>query len=324
MECTTKLNAAYPDYCGSLDGDLCTIQPEPDVAGIGILASFITVGFLVVLPAFYQIWRNEKDAFKWKKLFLPVGWAKGHELNADSSNGRIFHNRQLRVPALSATIFNLADTQFITGIAIAGAMSKKDIVLAHFSIANEMAWLGFISATAGLLTTRFQVLDKGNHAKRLVRIVIMWIYLGLLIHRAREVNDDLSYAEKVHENNTLKPYFRWNFMDSQNHVSLFLLVWSIVGAVVDTVFLWPRLAIAIYYYAARTVTVLYSYAEDSWRKLPNPIAFVCCLAWFCVYVVAWGIYLMFFEPFSCNLASLGLFIWGVTNAFKLRQLDKAV
>ncbi|KAF4472809.1 hypothetical protein FALBO_290 [Fusarium albosuccineum] len=194
---------------------LCTstIQPDPDIAGIGVVSSFISIGSLVILPAFPQIFRNDYERFHWDQLFRPMGWIRyfpltesdGHRTNKPNlTDAERFLEKMRqethRTSALSATIFNLADTQFVTGIAIAAAMSKRDIVVAHFSLAHELAWLGYISGTVGLLTTRSDILDRGNNAKRLMRICVMWAHLGLLIHRAREVDASLSYDQKVGEN----------------------------------------------------------------------------------------------------------------------------
>ncbi|KAF5006938.1 hypothetical protein FDECE_6714 [Fusarium decemcellulare] len=342
MNCSI-LTPSYPRHCGHLENitnldnlveslgnsgnlTLCTIQPDPDIAGIGVVLSFISIGFLVILLAFPQIFRNEYEKFHWDQLFRPMGWIEQFPLRGPNgqrtnkpnlADAKRFLERMRQekhgTSALSATIFNLADTQFVTGIAIAAAMSKKDIVVAHFSLATELGWLGYISGTVGLLTTRSDVLDRGNNAKRLVRVCVMWAHLGLLIHRLREVDDSLWFAQKVSENGPPTATFRWDFSDPGSRASVFLFVWSIGGAIVDTIFLFPGYAILAYYYFGKAL----SYARSASRRSFSIVLRVC---WSFVYLILLGLYWMFLEPVFCNVGNLGFFLWGVVAAFQYRNI----
>ncbi|KAH7137330.1 hypothetical protein B0J13DRAFT_559493 [Dactylonectria estremocensis] len=336
MDCATTLNSSYPNYCGPRDDTLCTIQPDPDIAGIGVLASFISIGLLVILLAFPQLWRSEQDGFRWKHLYQPPGWVShlpltdrdGQPTSRPSlADVRRYleqiYQRPHRASALSATIFSLADTQFVTGIAITAAMSKKDIVLSHFNLADELGWLGYISACVGLLTTRPDILDNSNNAKRLVRLIIMWVHLGLLIHRAREFDSSLWYAEKVHENGPLPPYLRWDFESATAGASIFLFVWTIVSAIVDTMFLWPSHALLADFYVAKAVAQAHSSAKNKRLRNNKFVTIIMRIFWRFIHVVLLFLYWMFLEPFGCNLGNLGFFLWGIVSTFEYRRIGRS-
>ncbi|KAH7125853.1 hypothetical protein EDB81DRAFT_201526 [Dactylonectria macrodidyma] len=333
MDCATTLDSSYPYYCGPRDRTLCTIQPDPDIAGIGVLTSFISIGLLVIFLAFIELWRSGQREFQWKHLYQPTGWIShlplidrdGQPTSRPSlADVRRYleqvYQRPHRTSALSATIFSLADTQFVTGIAITAAMSKKDIVLSHFNLADELGWLGYISACVGLLTTRPNILDSSNNAKRLVRLMVMWVHLGLLIHRAREFDASLGYAEKVHENGPLPPYFRWSFESATVGASVFFFIWSIVGAIVDTMFLWPSHALLADFYFATVVAQAHSSAKNKRLRNNKFIATLMRMFWRFVHVILLFLYWIFLEPFSCNLGNLGFFLWGMVSAFECRRI----
>ncbi|PSN64639.1 hypothetical protein BS50DRAFT_623164 [Corynespora cassiicola Philippines] len=339
MSCEATLDASFPDYCAPPNGSVCTIQPDPDIAGIGVIASFITIGLLVITLAFYQIWRNERDDFEWADLYQPIGWTRDFPMVKNGvrptrpgirdAQEYLAHLQDIREDrghenALSVTIFSLADTQFVTGIAIAGAMSKKDITVAHFSIADELTWLGFISATVGLLATRFEILDKEKkNAKRLLRILVMWTHLGLMIQRAREFNDDLWWASKIHEDNSPTPYLKWDFSDPMNRASVFLLAWSILTAVIDTAFLYAPLALVTYYYAAKVVTQSFLYSRNNWKGRRCISSLLSRMIWAGIYIISLAAYNVFFDPFSANIGNLGFFIWGISEVLKERKIGQS-
>jgi hypothetical protein len=165
MNCTTTLDYTYPWYCGNGDRSLSTIQPDPDIAGIGVIIALLVYGLLVILPAFWQIWRNMGDEYGWRYVYFPQAWPSDFPLprvpGSDaprwpnlkdvrryfmSEHEKRLHEKQTheeisRTRALSTWIFSLADTQFIMGIAISCAMGKNGITLVHFSIADELTWL---------------------------------------------------------------------------------------------------------------------------------------------------------------------------------------
>ncbi|KAF4971119.1 hypothetical protein FSARC_1952 [Fusarium sarcochroum] len=332
MACSTGLNFTYPVSCGRIDrqgNELCTIQPDPDIAGIGVLVAFITIGITTILLFFAQICLH---GITLKVLVNPTTLMDDDHLldcqgaqkpGASFGDARSFIEARTepQTPSpLSATIALLSDTQFFMGIAIASAMSKQDIVLAHFCLAYEMASLGFITSTVGLLMARAELLDKGNVPKRFVRLIFMWILLGLLIHRAREFDDDLYYAEKVHKSGPLAPHLRWDFSDPTSGAGVFFLSWTIGSAVVDSIYVWPALAIFADYYIAKAIRESWLLAKSKRNNDFFLVTSIVLRILYCfVYVGVLIPYLMFWEPFFCNMAGLGFFIWSIISAFEVRQ-----
>ena len=130
MACSTSLDSAYPSYCGETDhqgNKLCTIQPDPDIAGIGVLVAFIIIGITTILLMFILSLREiSLDMFVNPTSMIDddefIDYHAAPKPRVSFSDARDFieTNSKPHTPTpLSTTIALLADTQFFMGIAIA-------------------------------------------------------------------------------------------------------------------------------------------------------------------------------------------------------------
>ncbi|KAF5020019.1 hypothetical protein F66182_7955 [Fusarium sp. NRRL 66182] len=334
MACSATLNSSYPRYCGLSDHEgnaLCTIQPDPDIAGVGVFASFITIGLTTMILAFYQILRDQED-MALRQFFKPTSWMEDYPLTDDNghriidpslANARRWveaNYHPLTYGALDMIVSALADTQFFMGIAIAAAMSKHDIVVAHFHLCDEMAWLGFITSSLSLLTTRSVNAVKGNSAKRVVRLVLTWALFGLIIHRYREMDDQLFYAQKIHEYGPPVPYLRWDFSYAVARASIFLLFWSIGGIIVETLYLSPTLTVLTDQYITTAIRGAWSLTLEGWPGQHYLFRYSLRGISGFLYFILVCLHAMFWEPLCCNIGNLGFFIWSVHDAFQYRNI----
>lgn len=250
---TTDTQNCAPAFCGTCD----FMNPDPDIAGIGVILSFIIIGGAIMSLVTIQIFINLRHT-KPCEFFFPdiepltedgrwpgVEDARKFLLKAESEHGDNDKSdpKLLARAALASTLFGLADTQFATGIAIClAAFVKRDISCYHYLICNETAWLALICSPAGFLTAR-TVLDSANIVKKVLRAVLMWCLFGLVAALEFRRNDSIGYAEQVF---AAGPFLD---MSSDNaKFSLVLFVGTVIGMVIDTVSLVPEWGVLMYYY----------------------------------------------------------------------------
>jgi hypothetical protein len=177
-----------------------------------------------------------------------------------------------------------------------------------------------MSATCGLAVTRTEIIFTANSgAKRLIRVILMWTHFSLIIYRAFEYDATYSFATKVHQSGSVRPYLQWGFNDTSNQASVLLLIWAFVGVIVDTLFLWPAHAFLTYHYAAGAVRKSYTLAQKQWSGVPRPLATVHWVLCTLLYIITFVIYHMVSSPFTSNLFNLAIFLDGTVHIFELRK-----
>ena len=314
------------------------IEPDPDIAGIGVLSSFIAIGSLVMILAMIKILIIELPGMRWSHVVCPEApeiptagnrpsfddakrYLRGEE---GAQNGEDDNEEQ--PSALGETLFSLGDTQFAAGIAIGvAAIAKRDITLYHFLICNEMAWLALISSTAGLLTSRKLLEDPGS-VKKAVRIALMWALFGLVAWIEVSRNDFIGFADPVYENGRA-----WNISDAEGALSLLLLILSAFSIVIDTVAVLPEAGLLMYYHVVTYISWLTRLPWSSLggdakqalgkRILLGRILFV--LVWFPFWILSVALYWFLFQPLTTHMGNIFFFVWGVASAFRWRKEGRA-
>ncbi|RMJ20148.1 hypothetical protein CDV36_000151 [Fusarium kuroshium] len=138
----------------------CTCpKPDPDIAGIGVISSFMTSSALAIVSTclYLMIIRSGLDP---EDSFNPIdGWAR--RTFCDPFIGFLTKAECIksRMDKIESTIFSfvlsLADMQLVTGIAMLSAAIIKlhdendEIAIYHFSMVTNLAWF---SSTVHLLT----------------------------------------------------------------------------------------------------------------------------------------------------------------------------
>ncbi|KAL6857579.1 hypothetical protein ACO1O0_005020 [Amphichorda felina] len=314
------------------------IEPDPDIAGIGVLSAFIITGSLVMILAMIKILIVELPGFRLSHLVCPQAteiptrgnrptfsdaktYLRGEEAKDDSQSVN-----EERPSALSDTLFSLGDTQFAMGIAIAvAAIAKRDITLYHYLVCDEMAWLGLISSTAGLLTSR-KLLEEPGSVKKAVRIILMWALFGLVFWIEVSRNDFIEFAEPVWERGRA-----WNISNAEGVLSLILLILSACSVVIDTVAMFPELGLLLYHYVDRYMSWLTRLPQSSpasdltqspWVRIALRGVFgkaLFMLIWFPFWLLNVALYWFLFQPVITQLGNIFFFMWGVQSTFRWRE-----
>ncbi|EEU43529.1 uncharacterized protein NECHADRAFT_45252 [Fusarium vanettenii 77-13-4] len=138
----------------------CTCpEPDPDIAGIGVISSFMTSSALAIVSTclYLLIIRSGLEP---EDSFNPIdGWARRTFCNPFVDFITKAQCIKTRMDKIEATIFSfvlsLADMQLVTGIAMLSAAviklhdEKNKISIYHFSMVTNLAWF---SSTVHLLT----------------------------------------------------------------------------------------------------------------------------------------------------------------------------
>ncbi|KAH6890656.1 hypothetical protein B0T10DRAFT_596811 [Thelonectria olida] len=347
---STETPQSWPDNCGIYWTTVTPIDPDPDIAGIGVLISFIAIGSVIMILGFAQVWRNENEDFNLSNLFFPPGLLEYEALKKRQENGDADapgecetkdHKGEQPPSALSWTLFALGDTQFAMGIAICAAtLAKRDITAYHYLVANELIWLAMITSTLGFFTTRTQILDKASPFKVGIRVALMWTLFGLILGIEFRRNDFLYFAESVYK---FAP--AWDWSNWRVVLSFILLLFTSLGVVIDTVSVRLDWALWMNFSAGELVlSTLYPIAIiRSWecpRPRDQPTAVGICVASsqvlgysillalaFIICPVLWlaslVVYSFTFQPFTTYAGNLAFFLWGSHDVFLWRLKGKA-
>ncbi|RTE84637.1 hypothetical protein BHE90_000762 [Fusarium euwallaceae] len=138
----------------------CTCpKPDPDIAGIGVISSFMTSSALAIVSTclYLMIIRSGLDP---EDSFNPIdGWARRTFCDPFIDFLTKAECIKSRMDKIESTIFSfvlsLADMQLVTGIAMLSAAIIKlhdendEIAIYHFSMVTNLAWF---SSTVHLLT----------------------------------------------------------------------------------------------------------------------------------------------------------------------------
>lgn len=340
-----------PDSCGIYDYAADEfIDPDPDIAGIGVIVAFTVIGtvtmLLISIKLSLEWWADLEPIHfilppvdeltqdgKWPTLEDARRFVQSEadDKAVKQTPGRLFN------VALSSTLFGLADTQFASGIAICvAAFAKRDITKYHYMICNEMAWMAVIASSGGFVTAR-TVYDNANIAKKGSRVALMWILTALALAVDFSRNDDIGYAEQVFTAGPWKD-------ESVTITSLFnglLYASTVFGLIFDTISLWPQYALLAYYYSERSLVAFYPpfdnplvyFPSRRWRQCGGQTTirgaarhFGAHLARFVFIFALWvplwlgvvGLYWFTLQPVMVHLANCGFFFWGVGSTFKWR------
>lgn len=334
-----------PYFCG-IETLNDFIEPDPDIAGIGVILSFIIIGTAVLSLVSIKLYVVYKDDFEfWDLIYPPIealrkdGRWPGLEdarkyLQCDDNDDS---TRNRGIVTLDSTFFGLADTQFATGIAIGIAtFAKQDITVYHYLISCEMSWLALISSTAGLLTAR-TVLDKANVVKKAIRITLMWTLFVLVATIELRRNDVIGFAEKVY---AAEPY--WDMSDYGARMAIVLFISTLFDMIIETISFVPEWAVLMYYYVETFVlaaspplsAVLVSFftgrckdcvqSTGLVRSVLHFLAHIVTLLfiitiWVPVWLVSIAAYWISFQPIMAHIGNCVFFFWGVGSAFTWRE-----
>lgn len=348
--------ADLPVFCDiRIEDDI--IDPDPDIAGIGVIISFLTIGTIVMILTLIKLCLDHWD-FHLFDFFIPRAtqlrldgkWPKfddarkylQEEQSEDKGKGEGDGEKdeiQRGAGVLSSTMFSLADTQFATGIAICvAAFAKQDLTKYHHLICDEMAWLAFISSTSGFLTAR-TVLDAANRAKKVVRVTLMWCLFGLTAAVEIRRNDEIGLAVRTY---SVGPYWELESAESRNTLVLFVV--TFLSVMIDTAALWPEVGVLLYYHVETFVVAIFppftmavSFMAGQCRNcsaqvgMVYPIlhflshviflAFVVIL-WLPIWIASLLMYWLLFQPLTAHIANCFFFFWGVKNAFLWRGMGR--
>ncbi|GAB7358878.1 hypothetical protein MBLNU230_g4101t1 [Neophaeotheca triangularis] len=184
--------------CQALSGDdTCTYQSDPDIAGIGVLVSFVVsawiafalviIGYLYVEGGIRESTKNKLDRFLIEvtrttgqfsvNLFYRVAGRpqKQKDDDLDSRSHVLF-----TVDILRSAVLAFSDQQLVTGLAIltVGLATSEDITEYHFFTVNQLAWLSFtvFGCSTEVLAEYFQQ----NLMSRLWRTVWITVFTASL------------------------------------------------------------------------------------------------------------------------------------------------
>lgn len=341
-----------PGFCGISNAD-DFIDPDPDIAGIGVILSFIIIGTTVMLLITIKLYIDYIDELGPRDFFLPRSdplttdgrWPGVEDARkflhdvaeAEDDDDEKRTPSQKGITVLNSTLFGLADTQFATGIAIcAAAMAKQNITGYHYLICDEMAWLALISSTGGLLTAR-TVFDSANIVKKVLRIALMWCLFGLVATVELRRNDDIGYAEEVYAAGP-----RWDLSSGESKMSVVLFVGTVIDILIDTISLVPEWGVLLYYYVEtfitatppRLETAVMGFLTRRCQQCAQKTSISTSMAhfiihfaamlltvtlWLPLWILCLGLYWFSFQPVTAHVANCVFFFWGVGSAFVWRS-----
>ena len=188
---------SFPD-CSA---NFTTIQPDPDIDGIGVLSAFITSAGLSLIVLFagtvikHLPERHEKKTGADNRQFSQstavtsaLQKNRTDPAKATTNVPRKGHRwiqvtedtREYWLTIIEKFMLSLSDQQLVTGIAIlATGFLKCDITAYHFSLVSDLAWL---SSNAHMVSLRFLNLYLRKYAAaRIWRICLMFCMYILLM-----------------------------------------------------------------------------------------------------------------------------------------------
>ncbi|KAK1836728.1 hypothetical protein QBC39DRAFT_58029 [Podospora conica] len=143
------------------------LEPDPDIAGIGVLLAFILLSTLTLLASLFHLVLVESDHRRDPKhtVYSPFD-RRARDLVARFSPH----------PVLRKTLFDLvlslSDTQLVTGTAVLLATiirlhsASSDVSVYHFSMAQNLGWLSSNAQLVGMLTVRVESVGSLKEGRR--------------------------------------------------------------------------------------------------------------------------------------------------------------
>ena len=155
------------------------VTPDPDIAGIGVVASFIVVNGLTIIVTTISILFVKLQDLDFCGFDLAIyKWFKRHGFR--SLDERITEEKiEFWLNILEKVLLGLSDTQLLTGMAvlIAGYV-KCNISVYHSSIVSDLAWFA-----SGTHLSSLQILKRylvEHPATRILRVLLLLAMGGLL------------------------------------------------------------------------------------------------------------------------------------------------
>jgi hypothetical protein len=155
------------------------IIPDPDIAGIGVIASFIVVNFLTIIVTIISILFISLEDLELSGVDLAVNkWLKRRGLrpfSATMPEKRI----EFWLQILEKILLGLSDTQLLTGLAIliAGYV-KCSISIYHSNIVLDLAWFASGTHLSSLQILRGYLVR--HPLTRTLRVILLLVMAGLL------------------------------------------------------------------------------------------------------------------------------------------------
>ncbi|CAM1509670.1 Fc.00g000050.m01.CDS01 [Cosmosporella sp. VM-42] len=158
----TKFTCSCFEYCNCPP----PFEPDPDIAGIGVLIAFVaTAGLTIIATALHLAFTrtNREETYnpidKFCRKFL--------EYLRNNVDGEPKPPPQLLVGCLYDLVLSLSDTQLVTGIAMLSAavvkLHQNSITVYHFSTVADLAWL---SSGVHILTLLIMRIESIGSIKR--------------------------------------------------------------------------------------------------------------------------------------------------------------
>ncbi|KAI9877796.1 MAG: hypothetical protein M1830_002767 [Pleopsidium flavum] len=167
---------------------------DPDIAGPGVLAAFITTALATVVAIYIGYLTDSLNDASLNRIdTMAVAWLRRHLgfkplLQHDDPLTR--KAKRIRSEALIRFVLTLSDQQLVTGLAVLIAAFAKHCTITggDFLIATALAWFSSMTHLATLSLLRFHFLERP--LVRLLRLFGMMSVLGMLL--AAEVISELA------------------------------------------------------------------------------------------------------------------------------------
>ncbi|TID19051.1 hypothetical protein E6O75_ATG06172 [Venturia nashicola] len=182
-------NHWFENVCGASTNCTAENPSDPDIAGYGVIASFIVTAVLTVITVMFAYITKSLPESRYNAVddqFLKgIYWLfriKEYRPPSQPSSSKMeAANRQTRIDGVERFMLVLSDQQLVTGIAVLVASYARFCTISHFSfdVALNLSWL---SCTAHLATlTVLQAYFDKHKAVRNWRVGAMIVLFALLV-----------------------------------------------------------------------------------------------------------------------------------------------
>jgi len=166
--------ASFPDCTAD------TLSPDPDIAGIGVILSFVIINGLTVIVTAISLLFISLEDLRLKGVDLALHkWLKRRGLKPLS---KILSNNTIKfwIDILEKILLGDSDTQLLTGIAIlAAGYIKCSISVYHSTIVADLAWFASGTNLSSLQVLRHYLFK--HPATKILRVILLLVTFGLLL-----------------------------------------------------------------------------------------------------------------------------------------------
>jgi len=153
------------------------IEANPDIAGVGVIISFLMMTCLAFLTGFTVIFLDRyEQVINLYRRFV----TKNSDVYEQNYNGPYWRSTAFWSRVLSKNLLALSDTQLLTGLAIqfTGLLKHCSMTVYHWKIVTELAFLTTVTHLLAVVALRNYFVK--NRWINLPRIFFMLANLGLL------------------------------------------------------------------------------------------------------------------------------------------------